>query len=75
VRRLGCPRAGVGGLRVVALLQAGAPEVDVASGPIVAVAGVLADHYPEAGLAAREGTGDLEALPGGRQRTCVGPAR
>ena len=68
VRRLRGPGAGVGLLRVGALLEAGAPEMNVAGGPVVAVGGVLADHDPAAGLAACERGRDLEALPGGRQR-------
>jgi hypothetical protein len=50
VRRLRRPRSGVALLRIVALLEARTPEVDIAGGPVVAVAGVLADDDPEAGL-------------------------
>jgi len=65
----------VGSLRVIALLEAGAPEVDVARGPLIAVAGVLADHDPETGLAGRQRARDFEALPGGRQRHLRGPGQ
>lgn len=34
---------------------------------IVAVADVLADHNPQAGLVDCEGAGDLESLPRGRE--------
>ena len=51
VWRLGGPGPGVGFLRIVALLEAGAPKVDVAAGPVVAVGGVLADDDPETSLA------------------------
>ena len=73
--RLRRPGAGVGFLRVVALLKTCAPEVAVAGCPVVAVRGVLANDDPEAGLAAREGTGDLEALPGCRERDLRGTFR
>jgi hypothetical protein len=50
-------------MRVVALLQAGAPEVDIAGGPVIAVGGKLAHDDPETGLARGQRSGDLEALP------------
>ena len=75
MRRLGCPRPGVGDLRIVTLLEAGALEMDVARGPVVAVSDKLADDDPEAGLAARQRASDLESLPRGRQRYLRGPGQ
>ena len=62
------PGTGVGFLRVIAVLEAGAPEVDVAGGPVIAVGGVLAHDDPQSGLAGGERAGDFEALPGGCRR-------
>ena len=75
VRRLGCPRSDIGFKRVVAFLEADAPEVDVAGGPVVAVGRVRADEDPKAGLAAREGARDSEALPGGGECHLAGPGQ
>jgi len=66
--RLREPGAGVALLGVAALLEAGAPEVDVTRGPGVAIGVVLAHHDPQAGLPARERPRHFEALPGGCQR-------
>ena len=44
-------------------LEAGAPEVDVAGGPVIAVGRELSNHDPQAGLAACQRAGDLEPLP------------
>lgn len=63
-----CPRAGAGIMRVVAVLETGAPAVGASGCPVVAVGGVLADNGPEAGLAARQRAGDLEAMK--RDRWC-----
>lgn len=65
--RLGGPGSGVGFLRIVALLEAGAPEVDCPCGPIVTVRGELADDDPEPRLSRRQRPGDLESLPGSRK--------
>jgi hypothetical protein len=53
---------------IVALLEAGAPDVDVAGGPVAAVGRELSNHDPEASLAGGQRAGDLEAPPGSRRR-------
>src|ERR1035437_475360 len=65
VGRLERPGAGVPVLRIVALLQAGAPQVDGTGGPVVAVPGELPHNDPEPCLTACERARDLEPLPGG----------
>jgi hypothetical protein len=54
--------------RIGALLEARAPQQDVAGRPVVAVPRVLAHHDPDAGLPARQRPGDLEPLPRRRER-------
>ena len=63
VRRLKRPSSGISLPGVVALLQAGAPEVDRSGRPVITIPGVLAHDDSEPGLPGCKGACDLEPLP------------